>query len=46
MLSLALGDRIRFLERERNQLFLEARENLERHVEEIEQMNRIAARLR
>ena len=40
MLSLALGDRIRFLERERNQLFLEARENLERHVEEIEQMNR------
>jgi len=40
MLSLALGDRIRFLERERNQLFIEARENLERHVEEIEQMNR------
>ncbi|WP_232802261.1 sensor histidine kinase [Alloalcanivorax mobilis] len=40
MLSLALGDRIRFLERERSQLFIEARQNLERHVREIEQMNR------
>ncbi len=40
MLSLALGDRIRFLEQERNQLFQEARESLERHVREIEQMNR------
>lgn len=40
MLSLALGDRIRFLEEERNQLFVEARESLERHVAEIEQMNR------
>ena len=40
MLSLALGDRIRFLEQERNQLFEASRENLERHVREIEQMNR------
>lgn len=40
MLSLALGDRIRFLEEERNQLSAEARESLERHVAEIGQMNR------
>lgn len=40
MLSLALGDRIRFLERERNSLFEESRRNLERHVAEMERVNR------
>ncbi|HBC19854.1 MAG TPA: ATPase, partial [Alcanivorax sp.] len=40
MLSLALGDRIRFLETERKQLALEAQQNLERHLADIEQMNR------
>ena len=40
MLSLALGDRIRFLEQERNLLARQSRENLERHLVEIEQMNR------
>jgi len=39
MLSLALGDRIRFLENERKQLALEAQQNLERHLSDIEQMN-------
>ncbi|MED5387640.1 MAG: sensor histidine kinase [Pseudomonadota bacterium] len=39
MLSLALGDRIRFLEGERKQLAQEAQQNLERHLADIEQMN-------
>ncbi|WP_304439513.1 7TM diverse intracellular signaling domain-containing protein, partial [Alcanivorax sp. HI0044] len=39
MLSLALGDRIRFLESERKQLSVEAQQNLERHLADIEQMN-------
>ena len=39
MLSLALGDRIRFLETERKQLAHEAQQNLERHLADIEQMN-------
>lgn len=39
MLSLALGDRIRFLEAERKQLANEAQQNLERHLADIEQMN-------
>ncbi|MCC4308373.1 sensor histidine kinase [Alcanivorax marinus] len=40
MLSLALGDRIRFLEQERNLLARQSRDTLERHLAEIEQMNR------
>jgi signal transduction histidine kinase len=39
MLSLALGDRIRFLESESKQLSVEAQQNLERHLADIEQMN-------
>ncbi|MCG8392608.1 MAG: sensor histidine kinase [Pseudomonadales bacterium] len=39
MLSLALGDRIRFLESERKQLAQEAQQNLEHHLADIEQMN-------
>ncbi len=39
MLSLALGDRIRFLENERKQLAQEAQHTLERHLADIEQMN-------
>ncbi|EKF75420.1 sensor histidine kinase [Alcanivorax hongdengensis A-11-3] len=40
MLSLALGDRIRFLEHERKQLAQDAQHNLEMHLADIEQMNR------
>lgn len=40
MLSLALGDRIRFLEQERNQLFEQGQADLKRHLREIERMNR------
>lgn len=40
MLSLALADRIRFLEYERNQLARQSRENLERHLAGIRRMNR------
>lgn len=40
MLSLALGDRIRLLEHERNRLFERGEEGLKHHLREIERMNR------
>ncbi|MDX1804263.1 MAG: sensor histidine kinase [Alcanivorax sp.] len=40
MLSLALGDWVRFLEKEREQLSRDAQTNLERHLADIAQMNR------
>lgn len=40
MLSLALGDRIRFLEREREALALSAQQSLEQHLADIARMNK------